>query len=67
MIVLFFIELRSVFDELANGGDLVEIDDDLPAKLLDRLEFRDYIIRTLFESLIQKYLVQSVVQASKIH
>ncbi len=61
----FFLDLRHVFHEIANDEDLVEINTDLPDKILDRLEFRDHFIRTLFDSLIRKYLVQSALQGSK--
>jgi hypothetical protein len=59
----FCIDLRYVFHDLANNEDLVEINNDLPNKLLDRLEFRDYLRRTLFESLVKKYLVQAAAQS----
>ncbi|CAF3803794.1 unnamed protein product, partial [Adineta steineri] len=58
-------DLRYVFHEIANDEDLVEIDKDLPDKLLDRLEFRDHIIRTLFDSLLRKYLVQAAAQRNR--
>lgn len=59
------LELRYVFHELANSADVVEIDQTLPDKLLERLEFRDQLIRTLFDTLLRKYLVQAVAQGSK--
>ena len=62
-----FTDLRYVFHEFANEEDLVEINSDLPDKLLDRLEFRDHLIRTLFDSLLRKYLVQAAAQASKLN
>ncbi|CAF1217905.1 unnamed protein product [Rotaria sordida] len=58
-------DLRYVFHELANDEDLVEINYDLPDKLLDRLEFRDQLIRTLFDSLLRKYLLQSAAQDNR--
>lgn len=59
------LDLRDVFNDLANADGLVEINVDLPDNLLDRLEFRDNLIRTLFDSLLRKYLVQSAAQSSK--
>ncbi|UJR31832.1 hypothetical protein I4U23_019309 [Adineta vaga] len=59
-------ELRYVFHELANNEDVVEIDNDLPDKLLDRLEFRDQLIRTLFDSLFRKYLVEASAQKHRL-
>jgi hypothetical protein len=61
----YILDLRYVFHELVNGDDVVEIDNDLPDRILDRLEFRDHFIRTLFDSLIRKYLVQPALQASE--
>ena len=61
----FLLDLRFVFHDLANADGLVEINAELPDKLLDRLEFRDHLIRTLFDSLLRKYLVQSAAQSRK--
>jgi hypothetical protein len=61
----YILDLRYVFHELVNDDDVVEIDNDLPDRILDRLEFRDHFIRTLFDSLIRKYLVQPALQASE--
>ncbi|CAM2724985.1 unnamed protein product [Rotaria socialis] len=58
-------DLRYVFHELANDEHLVEINNDLSAKLLDRLEFRDYFIQSLFDSIIRKYIVESAAQANR--
>ncbi|CAF3156375.1 unnamed protein product [Rotaria sp. Silwood2] len=58
-------DLRYVFHELANDEDLVEINNDLPDRLLDRLEFHDHLIRTLFDGLLRKYLVQSAAQENR--
>ena len=63
--ITFIIDLRYVFHELANDDELVEIDNDLPNKILDRLEFHDHFIQTLFDGLIRKYLVQAANQSSK--
>ena len=60
-----FSDLRFVYHELVNDEDVVEIDNDFPDKILDRLEFRDHFIRTLFDGLIRKYLVQPALQGSK--
>ena len=65
-IFLRLVDLRYVFHEFANEDDLVEINSELPDKLLDRLEFRDHLIRTLFDSLLRKYLVQAAAQSSKL-
>ncbi|CAF1160013.1 unnamed protein product [Rotaria sordida] len=51
-------DLRCVYSELANNEDLVEIDDNFPDNLIDRLEFGDTFIRTLFDDLVRKYIVQ---------
>jgi hypothetical protein len=51
---------------LANEEDLVDIDDDFPNNLVDRLEFGDNIIRTLFDSLLRKYIVQPAEFQSRI-
>ncbi|CAF4325288.1 unnamed protein product, partial [Rotaria magnacalcarata] len=53
------------FHELANDEHLVEINNDLSAKLLDRLEFRDYFIQSLFDNIIRKYIVESAVQTNR--
>ncbi|CAM4782059.1 unnamed protein product [Rotaria magnacalcarata] len=58
-------DLRYVFHELANDEHLVEINNDLSAKLLDRLEFRDYFIQSLFDNIIRKYIVESAVQTNR--
>ncbi len=65
LIAYSIIDLRSVFLELANNEDLVEINNDLPNELLDRLEFHEHIIRTFFDSFLRKYLVQAAAQGSK--
>jgi len=66
LIAYSIIDLRSVYLELANNEDLVEINNDLPNELLDRLEFHEHIIRTFFDSLLRKYLVQAAAQGSKL-
>jgi hypothetical protein len=51
---------------LANADDLVEISDEFPKKLIDRLEFGDHLIQTLFSDLLKKYIVQPATIESKI-
>lgn len=45
---------------------MVEINNELPDRILDHLECRDQFIRTLFNDLIHKYLVQPAVQSGKL-
>jgi hypothetical protein len=42
-----------------NNEEVIEINDDFPDKLTERLEFGDNLIRTLFDSLIRKYIVEA--------
>jgi len=65
-IIYFLLDLRYVYRDLANEEDLVDIDDDFPNNLVDRLEFGDNIIRTLFDGLLRKYIVQPAEFQSKI-
>jgi hypothetical protein len=58
LIVSFLLDLRYIYRDLANTDDLVEINEDFPDNLIDRLEFGDNLIRTLFDGLIRKYIVQ---------
>ncbi|CAF1399004.1 unnamed protein product [Adineta steineri] len=51
-------DLRYVYRDLANDEDLVEINTEFPDSLIDRLEFGDNFIRTLFDDFLRKYLVQ---------
>ncbi|CAF3295658.1 unnamed protein product [Rotaria sp. Silwood2] len=51
-------DLRCVYGQLSNNEDLVEINDDFPDDLIDRLEFGDTFIRTLFDGLLRKLIVQ---------
>ncbi|CAF4149215.1 unnamed protein product, partial [Rotaria sp. Silwood1] len=58
IIFIFLLDLRCVYSELANSEDLVEINDDFSNNLIDRLEFGDTFIRTLFDGLLKKYIIQ---------
>jgi hypothetical protein len=51
---------------LTNEDDLVEINNDFPDSLIDSLEFGDNFIRTLFDGLLRKYIVQPAKAGSKI-
>ena len=62
---LFKLDLRYVYRDLANEDDLVEIDDNFSEHLIDRLEFGDNIIRTLFDNFVTKYIIQPAATGSK--
>ena len=64
--ILYSLDLRYVYRHLINNDDLVEINDDFPDNLIDRLEFRDNLIRTLFDNLVRKYIVQAAKTEGKI-
>jgi len=64
--LLYSLDLRYVYRHLINDNDLVEINDDFPDNLIDRLEFGDNLIRTLFDNLLRKYIVQPMKTESKI-
>ena len=58
-------DLRYVYRDLANDEDLIEIDDDFSENLIERLEFGDHLIRTLFDNLLRKYIIQAAKEQSK--
>ncbi|CAF1183420.1 unnamed protein product [Adineta ricciae] len=58
-------DLRYVYRDLANEDDLVEIDDNFSEHLIDRLEFGDNIIRTLFDNFVTKYIIQPAATGTR--
>ncbi|CAF1050170.1 unnamed protein product [Adineta ricciae] len=58
-------DLRYVYRDLANEDDLVEIDDNFSEQLIDRLEFGDNIIRTLFDNFVTKYIIQPAATGTR--
>jgi hypothetical protein len=60
------LDLRYVYHSLVNNDDLVEINDDFPDNLIDRLEFGDNLIRIFLDGFLRKYLVQPAKIESKI-
>lgn len=51
-----------MFHRLANMDEFVEINDELSDRILEHLECRDQFIQTLFNNLIDKYLLQPAIQ-----
>lgn len=62
---MFLLDLRYVYCSLLNSDGLIEINDDFPNHLIDRLEFDDNLIRTVFDNLLKTCFVQRIQGESK--
>lgn len=65
-ILSIFIDLRYVYQSLANEDDVIDISEDFSQNLINRLEFNDNLIKTLFDRLLQKYIIEPTKSRSKI-
>ena len=54
-----------MFEQLANGNELVEVNDDLPDKLRARLNLSHHVTRTLFDVILRKCLAQAAGPSGK--
>ncbi|CAF1133464.1 unnamed protein product, partial [Didymodactylos carnosus] len=51
--------IRNIFRDLTNDDNIVEINDELPKRLLSRLKMRNHLLQTLFEGVLVKYIAEA--------